>query len=58
MTQTTVKTVKNYIGGEWVDSSTSLTFIHGAFCLPAALHVTAQALKPSVARGQGQRRAS
>ncbi|MGN7232138.1 CoA-acylating methylmalonate-semialdehyde dehydrogenase [Priestia megaterium] len=25
MTQTTVKTVKNYIGGEWVDSSTSLT---------------------------------
>ncbi len=25
MTQTTVKTVKNYIGGEWADSSTSLT---------------------------------
>ncbi len=25
MTQTIVKTVKNYIGGEWVDSSTSLT---------------------------------
>ncbi|WP_140456978.1 MULTISPECIES: CoA-acylating methylmalonate-semialdehyde dehydrogenase [Priestia] len=25
MTQTTVKTVKNYIGGEWVNSSTSLT---------------------------------
>ncbi|MED4232699.1 CoA-acylating methylmalonate-semialdehyde dehydrogenase [Priestia megaterium] len=25
MTQTTAKTVKNYIGGEWVNSSTSLT---------------------------------